>query len=394
LSQRAGGGKRHNRMGESRSTPIHVAIDAHMIGQRETGGERYMFDLIAGLIRVDAQNQYTLLATHPAALKRSLILPPNFDVQAVRPAANVPRVAWAMPRTCRRVGAQVLHVSYTAPPVCTCPTVVTVHDIAYEFFPQFFSPRDRWLLSTTVPLSCRLAARVIAVSEWTKRDLVRRYAIPEEKIRVVYEAAADRFSPDVPAEDVMRVRRQYAQGRRYVLAVGNIQPRKNLGRLVEAFAALAAQGTAGEDVLLVIVGQSQWRGSEVFQQVEMQGLTERVRFPGYVPDEDLPALYCGAEVFVYPSVYEGFGLPPLEGMACGTPVVCSNTSALPEVVGEAAALFDPYDVDALAQVLRDLLSNEARRQNLVAAGLARAAQFSWERAGQETVEVYREAVRA
>jgi len=373
-------------------TPIHVAIDAHMIGQRETGGEWYMFGLITGLTRVDTENRYTLLVTDPAPLQSRLSLPPNFELQVVRPAENIPRVAWAIPRTCHRIGAQVLHVSYTAPPICPCPTVVTVHDIAYELFPQFFSPRDRWLLSATVPLSSRLAARVIAVSEWTKRDLIRWYHISEEKIRVVYEAADDRFLVDIPEEKVTEVRKRYAEGRRYVLAVGDIQPRKNLGRLVEAFGMLVAKAAIEEDVILIIAGQSQWQGAQVARQVEEQGLAQRVRFPGYVSDEDLPALYRGAEVFVYPSVYEGFGLPPLEAMTCGTPVICSSASSLPEVVGEAAMLFDPYDVSALAQALRDLLCDEAKRQELVLAGLVRATQFSWEKAARETVAVYQEAV--
>jgi glycosyltransferase involved in cell wall biosynthesis len=373
---------------------MKIAVDAHTIGERQTGGERYTLDLITGLTQVDAENQYALLITDLVPLRRAVSLPPNFETVTVWPASNLPRVAWAVPRACRRAGAQVLHVSYTAPPICPCPTVVTVHDIAYEFFPHFFSPRDRWLLSVTVPLSCRLAARVIAVSEWTKRDLIRRYNIPEEKIRVVHEAASNRFSLGVPEEDVARVRQQYVQGRPYVLAVGNIQPRKNLSRLVEAYATLVAGGTDSEIPSLVIAGQSRWRGSEVYRLVEQKGLTQHVRFPGYVPDTDLPALYRGAEVFVYPSIYEGFGLPPLEAMASMTPVICSNAASLPEVVGEAAVLFDPFDTDALFVALRDLLSNETQRQALVAAGQARAAQFSWEWAARETVEVYREAMDA
>ena len=372
---------------------MNIAVDAHVIGQQETGNERYTFGLITGLIRVDKENHYTLLVTDPAPLKRRLSLPPNFTVQVLRPAADLLRVTWAMPRVCRRVGAQVLHVSYTAPLARPCPTVVTVHDIAYEFFPSFFSPRDRALLSVIVPLSCRLAARVIAVSEWTKKDLVQKYGVPAEKIQVIYEAAGDRFSPDISDEDVLCARTRYARGRRYVLAVGNLQPRKNLGRLIEAFGELLAAGMVPHDVVLVLAGQSHWRGSEVYRRTEKRGLLERVCFPGFVPEEDLPALYRGAEVFAYPSIYEGFGLPPLEAMACGTPVVCSNASALPETVGKAAALFDPYDTDALGQALRELLNDDARRRGLSVAGLARAARFSWEKAAQETLAAYYEAAR-
>jgi glycosyltransferase involved in cell wall biosynthesis len=373
---------------------IHVAIDAHMVGQRETGNEYYTLNLIAGLTRIDPENQYALLVTDTAPLRAALRLPQNFECLRVRPTANMLRVACAMPRVCQRVGAEVLHVSYTAPPISPCSTVVTIHDISYDFFPQFFSPRVRLLLSITVPFSCRRAARIIAVSKTTKQDLVKRYGIPPEKIRVIYEAAGEHFSPSVSAEAVTRARARYAGGNRYILALGNIQPRKNLERLIEAFAALVQDETTGDGLVLVVAGQSQWRGSDVYKKVKVKGLEEIVFFPGYVPDNDLPSLYRGAEVFVFPSLYEGFGLPPLEAMACGTPVICSNTSSMPEVVGEAALLFDPYNTNALALALRNVLKDEARKQSLSAAGLNRAAQFSWEQTARKTLEVYKETASA
>jgi glycosyltransferase involved in cell wall biosynthesis len=379
---------------EAKDSIMRVAVDAHMIGERQTGAEYYTLGLIAGLARVDSENHYTLLTTHRAALKRALNLPSNFEPFTVHPGSNLPRVAWAMPRACRQVRAQVLHVSYTAPPICPCPTVVTIHDIAYEFFPRFFSPRDRWLLSITVPFSCRRAARVIAVSECTKHDLIDQYGIPETKIRVIYEAANDKFSQGIPQEKVTHIQKQYADGRRYILAVGNIQPRKNLKRLIEAFAALIAENTEEDMPVLVIGGQAKWQSSAIYQQVEQQGLSSFIHFTGYIPDEDLPALYRGAEIFVYPSIYEGFGLPPLEAMASGIPVICSKASALPEAVGDAALLIDPLDTGSIVQALRELVSDAARRQALTRAGLARAAQFSWEKTARETIAVYEEATHA
>ena len=362
-----------------------------MVGQRETGNERYVASLVSGLAKVDPENQYEILVTDPRPLEAMPTLPANFRRQVVRPGGNILRTAWATPRTCRRVAADVLHVSYTAPPICPCAIVLTVHDISFALFPSFFSLRDRLLLSASVPLSCRLATRIIAVSEQTKRDLVRQYAVPPQKIKVVHEAVDERFSNRASADEALRTRRKYAGGRRYVLALGNIQPRKNLGRLVEAYALLTSAGMVAEDIALVIAGQAQRGASEVFDQVAARGLADKVCFPGYVADDDLPALYRGAEVFVHPSLYEGFGLPPLEAMACGTPVVCSNASALPEVIGQGAALVDPYDTDALAETLGTLLNDGARRRDLSASGLARAAQFSWERTAQETLQVYREA---
>ena len=370
---------------------MRIAIDAHMIGQRETGNERYTRNLIAGLSRVDADNEYTVLVTDARPLRQAVELPPNFAIRIVRPKANLPRLLWTIPEACRRVGAQVVHVSYTAPPIGPCATVVTVHDTAFARFPSFFSLRDRLLLSVTVPMSCRSAARVIAVSEHTKRDLVERYAISQDKIRVVYEAAERRFASEVPARHVVQVRQRYASGRRYVLAVGNIQPRKNLGLLIEAFAIMVSRGVAHGDTALVIAGQKTWGSSATLRTITKCGLGGRVCLPGFVPDGDLPALYRGAEVFAYPSLYEGFGLPPLESMASGTPVVSSNAGALAEVVGDGGVLVAPYDASRWADAIGRLLEDEGHWREMRDRGFRRVARFSWDDTARKTLSVYRSA---
>jgi glycosyltransferase involved in cell wall biosynthesis len=288
----------------------------------------------------------------------------------------------------------LLHVTYNAPPLCPCPTVVTIHDISFEHYPQFFSPRDRLILKTLVPLSARRARRIITVSEHAKGEIMACYDITADKIAVTYEAAGEQFRPITNPTALQTVRTKYGiPDGPFILALGNLQPRKNIRRLVEAFARLDLSQRKVQSLLqstLVIAGKAQWRESEIFQSVRDRGLEDAVILPGYVDDADLPALYSAATVFVYPSLYEGFGLPPLEAMACGTPVISSNAASLPEVVSDAALTIDPTDIDALAQALVEVLSSPERQEDLRQRGLRRVAQFSWDRCAAETLSVYRE----
>lgn len=369
---------------------MRIAIDVHMVGERETGNETYTLNLVRHLLEADQENTYGLLTPHPERLLAKLDLPPHAEVLRVRPGNAFLRVPLAMPLLVARWRADLLHVNYVAPPLCPCPTVVTVHDISYEFFPDFFSPRDRWMLGTLVPLSARRAARVIAVSERTRQDLVQRYGIPGERIAVTHEAAPPGFAPVEDAAAIAEACARYGIRRPYVLALGNLQPRKNVARLVEAFALARREGNLPH--LLVVAGKAQWRESEIFATAQRLGLEDAVRFPGYVADEDLPALYSGADCFAYPSLYEGFGLPPLEAMACGTPVLASHAGALAEVVGDAAWVVDPTDVRDIARGLLTLLTDPETARAYRERGLAHAATFSWRRLAQQTLEVYRQVV--
>ena len=264
------------------------------------------------------------------------------------------------------------------------PTVLTVHDLIFRHLPQHHKPLNRWYLNFALPLYCRRATHIIAVSQATKRDLIAAYHLPPEKITVIHEAADPRFAPSSP-EKVASVRKRHSLPERFMLYVGTIEPRKNLTRLLRVWARLYQ---AGEVPPLVIAGKRGWLSDDFFQALEACPARQAVRLTGYVADEDLPALYTAAEFFVFPSVYEGFGLPPLEAMACGTPVVCSNVSSLPEVVGKAALTCDPYDEAALAEALRLLHRDRELRAHLREKGLARAARFSWQRAARETWDVY------
>lgn len=269
-------------------------------------------------------------------------------------------------------------------PLRQTPTVLTVHDLIFKLFPQHHKRLNYWFLNAAMPLFVRRADAVITISESSKRDLVHHYGTPEEKITVVYEAAASHFEPaTVPT--VGLVRREYELPARFLLTVGTIEPRKNLSRLLEALARLR-KDDAG--LHLVLVGAAGWLYDDFFRQIEMLGLEDVVHFPGYVLDADLPAIYSAATVLVMASVYEGFGLPVLEAMACGTPVVSSGASSLPEVGGEAAQYFTPASVDDMTEALRRVLGDEGLRVEMRAAGLKQAAKFSWERTARETMAVY------
>jgi glycosyltransferase involved in cell wall biosynthesis len=287
--------------------------------------------------------------------------------------------------------AELFHATeHLLPPLAGIPTVLTVHDLIFRHLPQHHKPLNRWYLNLTLPLYCCRATHIIAVSEQTKRDLVTAYRLPPEKITVIYEAANPRFCPQ-PAEAVAIVRERYHLPERYLLFVSTIEPRKNLTRLLTAFERVHQARLTDA---LVIVGKRGWLYDNFFAAVEHSPSRKAVIFPGYVADADLPAVYAGAQALAFPSLFEGFGLPVLEAMACGTPVVCSNSSSLPEIAGNAAFLVDPLDTDALADALGRMLQDGSLREQLRMRGSAQAMQFSWERAAQETMAVYRRQIEA
>ena len=282
-------------------------------------------------------------------------------------------------------GAVLFHATeHLLPPLRGVPTVLTVHDLIFRRLPEHHKPLNRWYLNLTMPLYCRRATHIIAVSEQTRRDVVSAYGIPAEKVTVIYEAADSRFRIQ-PPEMVAAARARYHLPERYLLFVGTIEPRKNLTRLLTAFERLRAEGLTDA---IVIVGRRGWLTGDFDAALEHSPAKQAVLFPGFVPDEDLPAVYAGAQVLVMPSLYEGFGLPVLEAMASGTAVACSNNSSLPEIAGESALVFDPTEVDDISGTLRRILRDTDVRSHLRDAGARRAGLFSWERAARETLTLY------
>lgn len=269
-------------------------------------------------------------------------------------------------------------------PLRKVPTVLTVHDLIYHLFPQYHKRLNYLYLNAAMPLFVRRANAVIAISESSKRDLVRLYRVPPEKVSVVYEAAAPHFKPAAP-ERIALVRGRYALPECFMLTVGTIEPRKNLSRLLDA---LALVRKTGADVKLVVVGKRGWLDEEFFRRLEDHACRDSVQLLGHVPDDDLPCLYGAANLCIVPSIYEGFGLPVLEAMACGTPVACSRASSLPELGGDAALYFNPTSVEEMSAGVCRILRDESLRDGMRVRGLAQAGRFSWVRAAEETMAVY------
>ena len=269
-------------------------------------------------------------------------------------------------------------------PLTDTPTVLTVHDLIFEMYPEYHKPLNLWYLDRAMPLFCKHASAIIAVSESTKRDIVENYSVDPANIHVVYEAAADHFMPAAP-EKIAVVRTKYDLPGRFLIHLGTIEPRKNLDRLLDA---LLAVRHSYPDLKLVLAGSKGWLYDDFFARIAEQGLEDIVRPLGWIPDEDLPAILGAADLAVQPSLYEGFGLPILEQMASGQVVAASSAASLPEVGGEAAAYFDPTDVAQMTAVILRLLKNREEYRRRRELGLAQAAQFSWQKTARNTRAVY------
>jgi glycosyltransferase involved in cell wall biosynthesis len=369
----------------------HVGVNAHLLslteGYRSAGIASYIVNLLRHLPGTASEMEYTVFLS-----ERRYEGPPGLRLQISRLPTNRPpvRIVWEqalLPWVARREGIDLLHnMAFVGPLASTCPFVVTVHDLSFLFYPHSFRSLRRIYLRVFARMSVRRARRVIAVSESTKRDLVEIYGISPAKIDVIHNGVDASFQP-LPADQVDAFRLQRGLPDRFVLFVGTLEPRKNIARLIEAYARLPQERPP-----LVLVGGKGWFYDEIFGRVEALELTDEVHFVGFVPAEDLPLWYNAAELFVYPSMYEGFGLPPLEAMACGTAVITSTASSLPEVVGKAGQLADPTDTDALATAMEQVLGNRDLQEQMQAAGLVQAAGFSWEKAARQTVDSYRRAL--
>ncbi len=368
---------------------MRIGIDARALGGRGGGDETYIRNVIRAIAALDSDNDYTLFL-NPGLAPGVIPGAENMQRVVVRPGLLQVRIPLTLPLAVARHHVDVLHVQYLAPPLCPAPVVTTVHDISYERYPQFFTSAAVAQLKASMPFMVQRAAVVLTVSEFSKRDIVRRYCVPPEKVIVAPNAADPLFRPIYDMARLTRVRDRYNTGERFILAVGNLQPRKNLKTLIAAYVRLHQAGAIEHK--LVLVGRKAWLHDDTFAAARNSGYADELVFTDYVPDDDLVALYNAADLFVYPSIFEGFGLPPLEAMACGTPVVTSNTSALPETVGDAALLVDPLDVEGLAGAMATALGDETLRACLVARGIRQAATFSWENTACLTVGAYRDAL--
>ena len=367
---------------------MRIAIDAHSVGAKLAGNESYATNLIEALAQIDSVNDYTLYVTTQEAQDRFHQRWANFTVKTTLPHTPLIRIPLTLSAELRKNPVDVLHVQFTAPPFCPCPVVVSLHDLSFEHLPHTFNRRSRTQLRLTVRHSAKRAARIISLSEHTRQDIAQTYGIDEKLIHAIPLAAPPGFARVQDDKELQRVRHTYGIMGNYILSVGSIQPRKNLARLVKAYASLKARLSTNELPRLVLVGKRAWLYDETLRALEETGLSKLVILTGYVPQSDLPALYSGALCFVYPSYFEGFGLPPLEAMKCGAPVIVGNTTSLPEVVGNAALSVDPYDVEAIAAGIERLIKDSVLRDQLSVKGLARAEMFDWQKTARQTLRVY------
>ncbi len=365
---------------------MRVGIDARLVYYSQAGIGQYILHLVDGLAKVDGENDYVLLQSRKD--DTTILERPNFKRVSLWTPSHHRLERYSLNVELMRLGLDVLHSPDFIPPHRpTCKSVITVHDLAFLLYPHFLTKESARYYGH-IDQAVRWTDHIISVSESTKRDTIQHLGVPEEKITVVHEAANPIFCPLDKAEAQEQVRNRHGVDGPYILFVSTIEPRKNVPTLLRALWQLVT--CYKEDVRLVLAGGRGWLFEDAFAVVDELKLDDRVHFVGRVSSEDLLYLYNAAEMLAHPAFYEGFGLPPLEAMACGLPVVASNVASLPEVVGDAGQLIDPHDADELTVSMWRVLNDSALRTQMREKGLVQAGRFSWERAARETMEIYRQ----
>jgi glycosyltransferase involved in cell wall biosynthesis len=370
---------------------MRIGIDATALPLQPVGAGIYMINLVRALAAVNERDELVIF-THPAGRKQMAVQESKRFRWAVVPDKSIlRRLFWeqiGLPRLVGKMRLDLLHsLHYTRPWRLPCRSVVTFHDMTFFLYPQLHTRSKQAFFPLTIRASARSADAIIAVSESTRADSIRLLGIPGEKIIATPLGVDPAFRPIRDLESLDVVRQRYNLPDRFILYVGLVEPRKNLSGLIRAYRSALEGGIAHR---LVVVGRFGWSYQQVLDEIEALGLQERVQFTGYIPQADLPIVYNLASLFVYPTLYEGFGLPALEAMACGTPVVTSNVASLPEIIGEAGVLIPPGDQQALSQALQDVLSDPGLQTHLAIKGPQQASQFTWERTARQTLQVYRQ----
>ncbi len=380
----------HRAMHPSGRDDLHVALNAHLLSGRDSyrsaGVHHYILHLARHLDQMDDGVRVTALLGPQTLTPASGLHLWRSRWDTARP---ITRILWeqvGQPHALRAIGADLVHGPvFVGPLMAHCPVITTIHDLSFIRFPHLFRPANRLYLAVMTRLSARRAQGLIAVSRHTAKEAADLLDVPRGKISVVYHGVDPEFRP-LPRQEVAAFRTRRGLPKRFVLFVGTLEPRKNLPRLIEAFSQLRAEDTA-----LVLAGGKGWLYDDLFATVERLSLEERVLFPGYIANEELPLWYNAATAFAYPSLYEGFGMPVTEAQACGTPVLTSNTTSLPEAAGDGALMVDPKDTEAIAAGLARILNDHNLRDHLRDRGLSHARSLSWSRTARETVQAYRQA---
>ena len=372
---------------------MRIGIDARSVLKQRTGVGNYTHNLIQHLSQLDRENQYVLFYSHHLNVKFAIpkIDNPNFESKFIRFPNKLLNLMWAtvkLPKVDWFVGSVDV---YHSPTFCLNAlargkSLITIHDLNFLAYRKFAIRSGRWHYAFKIRNYAEKVDAIIADSESTRSEIIKYLKIPEEKIHVIYLGCSPAFQPLSSSETKQKIMEKYQIKGDFILYVGTLEPRKNLRGLIQAY----ANSRAKDDFRLVLAGGKGWKYKHIFRLVNQLKLQDRVIFCGYVPDSDLPALYNSASVFVYPSFYEGFGLPPLEAMTCGTPVIVSHTTSLPEVVGDAGIYVDPFDIEQISLSIDTVLSDTKLCQTLREQGLKRAKLFSWEKTARETLKLYQQ----
>ncbi len=365
---------------------MRIGIDGRALSANKTGIGQYTKSLLSALLECAPEDEFIIFSNKEIDFKQT-------DNCRTIECGKMKSNFWfqtVFPYLLEKHKVDILHSPmFILPLVLRIPSIITVHDMVHEIYRETTKWKNYITLKALLPNSIIRAKFIIADSENTKKDIIKYLHVDPVKIRVIYLGCDKKFNQAKDSNLINKIKKKYQLPEKYILTVGTLEPRKNLERLFEAYEGLYIRYPEMEQKLIV-VGAKGWKFGNVFSAVERLHLGEKVIFTDYISDEDLPFFYFGADLFVFPSLYEGFGLPPLEAMACGIPVISSSAASLPEVVGKAAVLFDPYDVEGLSYAMEDILFNDSLKKELIRRGLEQAQKFSWEKGAHETLSLYRE----
>jgi glycosyltransferase involved in cell wall biosynthesis len=373
---------------------MRIGIDIRLIGKKRTGDEQVFFNLVKNLAEIDQSNQYFLFTDRDPkqdneleAETDKLNLKNNFKIIFINAPNRFWWNFWALPDHLRKNPVDVFHTQYIAPIWLPkkIKLVLTIHDISFNFFPQFIKKSDLFFLKTLIPRSFKMAAKIIAVSEFTKNEIEKNYRIPAKKIAAIHNGVNfDFFNQYVAPEKLKEIGKKYNLPDKFILYIGTLQPRKNIPILIKAMRHL--------DIKLVLAGNKKAHNFDprIDKTIKKYNLQEKIVFPGWIDEEDKPALFKLARCFVFPSLYEGFGIPIIEAMSAGAPVVCSDIPALREISRDAALLCNPKNNQELSKNILKILTDQQLKERLIQSGIETAQKFTWQKTAKNMLEIYEE----
>lgn len=369
---------------------MRIGFFPMMVGRRSGGPETYELNLSRALVDAAPQHEFHFYCTDEGAIQRLAMDRPNVHYQLLRPRVRWISVPLALPVHLRRDRVDLLHATFVPPPHAGVPYVFTMHDVSMFVHPEFYPASVRFRLVRGIERGLRKAAVVLCISEHCRESVLERFDLDPQRVRVAYHGVGPEYAPPATEAEGAAVRERLAVRDGYFFYVGKYEKRKNLVQLVRAFHAHRQNG--GRESL-ILAGNKVWKDHSVPEEIARLGLQDAVRELGYVADEDLPALYAGAEAFVFPTLWEGFGLPVLEAMACGAPVICSDRTCLPEIAGGAALLVDPESTDDLAAAMAKVTTSDVGK-TLRLKGRKRASEFTWKNSALATFRAYEQILNA